>query len=387
RVRSDIEKTILYFDRMRTVGAGSNLAEAGLALPAKGSMTRLQWSDFIAALPKLTGGGLDDIPLIGDQAYLRELLQLAVMDDLLGPANGPREQIVDMGVRDRYLVGKLAPREVPEGGVVPEDGIEGLAGALATEAGEEPESLDVHHGRHEPGAEFDSTTGRVDAEADSSDEIDASSNQSLVPSSLGMTFCVDGDVKQIEVDARWGQYIRVYDHEHTKPVNKKIKDAEGNVISSEKAEVKVKVWQRVPCGGKLTIDLVEGVLSHRAPDSEHPEVRIQGTIRGKNANGDRLITLFLVNAQEEPGENKDSAWVFQPELIVRATGDTDKSIFRRRIALSGKEDDEERKALEMIYREEVEFAVGHGVAVHAETEDGDTERAHEVRTVVMPQYE
>src|SRR5581483_7064394 len=209
RVRSDIEKTILYFDRMRTVGAGSNLAEAGLALPAKGSMTRLQWSDFIAALPKLTGGGLDDIPLIGDQAYLRELLQLAVMDDLLGPANGPREQIVDMGVRDRYLVGKLAPREVPEGGVVPEDGIEGLAGALATEAGEEPESLDVHHGRHEPGAEFDSTTGRVDAEADSSDEIDASSNQSLVPSSLGMTFCVDGDVKQIEVDARWGQYIRV----------------------------------------------------------------------------------------------------------------------------------------------------------------------------------
>jgi hypothetical protein len=41
----------------------------------------------------------------------------------------------------------------------------------------------------------------------------------------------------------------------------------------------------------------------------------------------------------------------------------------------------------MIYREEVEFAVGHGVAVHAKTEDGNTERAHEVRTVVMPQYE
>ena len=116
-------------------------------------------------------------------------------------------------------------------------------------------------------------------------------------------------------------------------------------------------------------------------------MRVQGTIRGKNANGDRLITLFLVNAQQEPDENKDSAWVFQPELIVRATGDIDKAIFRRRVALSGKEDDEERKALEMIYREEVEFAVGHGVAVHAETEDGDTERAYEVRTVVMPQYE
>jgi Helicase conserved C-terminal domain len=381
RVRSDLEKTIFYFDRLLTVDEGSALEAAGLALPATGSMTRLQWSDFVAALPKLTGGTLDDVPLVGDQAYIRELLQLAVMDDLLGPANGPHEQIVDMGVRDRYLVGKLAPREDYHGG------IEGLEGPLATEAEDEPENLEVHHGRHEPGAEFDSTTGRVDAEADSADEIDASSNQSLIPSSFGITFCVDGDVKQIEVDAKWGQYVRVYDHEHTKTVNKKIKDADGNVIRTEQAEVKVKVWQRIPCGGKLTIDLDQGVLSHRAPDGEHPEVRVQGTIRGKNAKGDRLITLFLVNAQQEPGENKDSAWVFQPELIVRAAGDSDKAIFRRRVALAGKDDDDERKALEMIYREQVEFAVGHGVAVHAKTDAGDTERAHEVRTVVMPQYE
>ena len=103
--------------------------------------------------------------------------------------------------------------------------------------------------------------------------------------------------------------------------NKKIKDADGNVIRTEQAEVKVKVWQRVPCGGKLTIDLVEGVVSHRAPDGEHPEVRVQGTVRDKNANGDRLVTLFLVNAQQEPEENKDAAWIFQPELIVRAASD------------------------------------------------------------------
>jgi hypothetical protein len=381
RVRSDLKTTTFYFDRLRLVDARSTLATAAFALPARGSMTRLQWNDFIAALPKLTAGALDDVPLIGDHAYIRELLQLAVMDDILGPAGGPYEQIVDMGVRDRYLVGKLAPREDENGG------IEGLEGPLATEAEEEPEDLEVHHGRHEPGAEFDSTTGRVDAEADSVDEIDASSNQSLIPSSFGMTFCVDGHVEGIEVAARWGQYVRVYQQEHTKPVNKKIKDAEGNVIRTEQAEVKVKVWQRIPCGGKLTIDLVEGIVSHRAPDADHPEVRVQGTVRGKNAKGDRLVTLFLVNAQQEPEENKDSAWVFQPELMVRAAGDSDKAIFRRRVALAGKDDDEERKALEMIYREQVEFAVGHGVAVHAKTDDDDAELAHEVRTVVLPQYE
>jgi hypothetical protein len=381
RIRSNIEKTTFYFDRLLTVDEGTALAAAGLTPPATGSMARLPWSDFIVALPKLTGGALDDVPLIGDQAYIRELLQLAVMDDLLGPANGPHEQIVDMGVRDRYLVGKLAPREAPDGG------IEGLEGPLATEADEEPQGLEVHHGRHEPGAEFDSTTGRVDAEADSADEIDASSNQSLIPSSFGMTFCVDGNVERIEVDAKWGQYVRIYDHERTKTVNKKIKDADGNVIRTEQAEMKVKVWQRVPCGGKLTIDLVEGVLSHRATDSEHQEVRVQGTIRGKNANGDRLVTLFLVNAQHEPEENKDAAWIFQPELIVRAAGESHKAIFRRRVALAGNDDDEERKALEMVYRKQVEFAVGHGVAVNARIDADNPESAREVRTVVMPQHE
>ena len=40
-------------------------------------------------------------------------------------------------------------------------------------------------------------------------EIDAASNQSLVPSSFGMTFCVDGDAERIEVEARWGSYERV----------------------------------------------------------------------------------------------------------------------------------------------------------------------------------
>ena len=49
-----------------------------------------------------------------EQAYLRDLLQLATMDDLLGPACGPEETIVGMGVRDRYLVGKLAPKEEAE---------------------------------------------------------------------------------------------------------------------------------------------------------------------------------------------------------------------------------------------------------------------------------
>lgn len=384
RVRSSLETKILYFDRMLQVEPAVSIGLTPFRMPSKEGMSSVKWTDFVEALPKVLHKTIAEIPRIDDQAYIRELLQLAVMDDLLGPAGGPNELIVDMGVRDRYLVGKLAPRETAQGG------IEGLDGPLVNDDAEEPTETKAP-GLHEPGAEFGTATGRVEPESDSADEIDAASNQSLVPSSLGMTFCVDGDVERIEIEARWGRYERIPtdQHDKTKKVTRKIRNAEGNVIETIEDDVKCKVWQRIPCGGKIVLSLAEGGIPHQAPDSTYPEVRVQGSIRDKNTNGDRLVTLFLVNAQQikETDNNKDSAWVFQPELIVRSAKDAAKrAIFRRRPVLGTNGMDPERESLEMIYRNRVEFAVGHGVAVHAETAD-DVTLATEVRTSVMPQYE
>ena len=374
RVRSDLEFTTLYFDRLLSVVEPVAIGITSLTPPSSGSVARIQWTDFAIALSQALHKTIAEVPSIKDQTYIRELLQLAVMDDLLGPAGGPHEQIVDMGVRDRYLVGKLAPREADRGG------IEGLQGPLAMDATEEPTDQIVP-GQHEPGAEFGTATGRVEPESDSADEIDAASNQSLVPSSLGLTFCVDSEAKEIEVEARWGRYERSEEHEIFRTRKNKETGAEGQT------QTKAKVWQRIPCGGRLVLLLTEGLIPHQAPDKNYPEVRVQGSVRGKNANGDRLVTLFLVNAQEEPETNRDVAWVFQPELIIRPEKDTSKrAIFRRRPVLDSDGTDPEREALEMIYRNRVEFAVGHGVAVHAETSE-DVTLATEVRTVVMPQYE
>lgn len=382
RVCSDLETTTLYFDRLLSVTEPVSIGLTALTPPSSGSVGRVQWTDFVEALPKALHKTIADVPTIGsdarspqhqqDLAYIRELLQLAVMDDLLGPAGGPHERIIDMGVRDRYLVGKLAPREAAQGG------IEGLEGPLANDEAEEPTDPKAP-GQHEPGAEFGTATGRVEPESDSEDEIDAASNQSLVPSSLGMTFCVDGDVERIEVEVRWGRYERSDEHEIFRTRKNKETGAE--------EQTKAKVWQRIPCGGKLALPLTEGVIPHQAPDKSYPEVRVQGSVRAKNANGDRLVTLFLVNAQEEPETNRDTAWVFQPELIVRSEAQApERAIFRRRPVLDADGMDPERESLEMIYRNRVEFAVGHGVAVHANTAD-DVTLATEVRTIVMPQYE
>lgn len=365
RVRSDLEVTTIFFDRLSAADAPMPVANVSLAPPSSGSVVRIEWEEFVTALSTTMRRTVDGVPPVEDQAYIRELLQLAVVDDLLGPAGGPHERIVDMGVRDRYLVGRLAPRENVQGG------IEGLEGPLAGDEGEEPTDPIVP-GQHEPGAEFGTATGRVEPESDSADEIDAASNQSLVPSSFGMTFCVDGDVENIEVEVRWGSYERVPNKEHdlTRPNGQK-----------------ARVWQRIPCGGRLVLPLTDGVISHQAPDANRPAVRVQGSVRAKNANGDRLVTLFLVNAQDEPDTNRDTAWLFQPELIVRAEAEAAvPAIFRRRPVLDADGMDTERESLEMIYRNRVEFAVGHGVAVHAETAD-DVTLATEVRTTVLPQYE
>ncbi len=380
RIRSAENRTTIHFDRM--VVAAEGFSGSASLTPPKGSLpTRAPWNDFTSALKAVAGGAPEDIAPIGEAAYVRELLQLAITDDLLGPADGPTERILDMSVRDRYLVGKLAPREEERGG------IEGLAGPLAVEEEEEPDDLETDRRRHDPGEEFESTSGHVDAEADAADEIEAASNQSLVPSSFGFTFCIDGDVDAIDVEARWGRYERVYDTGNTKVVNRKLRDGEGRVTGTERAEVPVKVWERVPCGAVKTIEIRDGAIAHRAIDDRQPDVRLQGTIRKKTAAGHRLITLFLVNAQREPEENKDSAWVFQPEIVVRAAKGSNAAIFRRRASFEIDGEDAEREALEMIYRQQIEFAVGHGIAVHATTALNDPERATEIRTTVMPSYE
>src|SRR5690606_23368877 len=336
--------------------------------------TRLPWGDFLRVLPLHGAASPDAVPLIQDVIYVRDLLELSVRDDLLGPAEGSHELIKDMSVRDRYLVGKLAPRR---------PGDDQTAQVEPASAADESGDLEDERtaSLHEPGAEFPSATGRVEPEDDALDEIDTTNNQSLVPSSMGLTFCVAPDVGKLAVDARWGRYERVPNDEHDIVKTRK------NRQTGHQVEVKVRVWQRIPCGGVVTVPLVDGPIKPSTPDPDQPDVRLLGTVRTNN-KGERLVTLFLVNGQLEPDDNKDSAWLFQPEITVEAPEDHgDKSVFRRRPSNEVVVDDPERDRLALIYRNRLEFAVGHGVSVHADTTPEDPTKAHRVRTEIIPRYE
>lgn len=360
RVRGMARTTALYFDAATTVEPEPLLESLGIeAARVAGPVERLDWTKFETALRSCTGGGLEILPTIADRAYLRELLRLAVEDDLLGPADGPQEEIVDMSVRDRYLVGKLAPRDATPYIVTdnPEEDSEEVRSALVLREGV----------ASDPGQEFSATSGRAEPEEEPA-ELDASTNGSIVPSSMGLTVCVAADATQLVVEASWGRYERRESEQYT----------------SEKSGRPIRAWRRVPSGGEVLVPLQEdpGQLT---PDPAQPSVVIQARVRRSPDGSDRLVTLFLVNTQTKPEGSEDAAWLFQPELVVRESNG--KAVFKRR-PLAGLDGfDDEREAMEMLYRKQVEFGVGHNTSVSARADSKNREQAVEVRTRVLPSYE
>ncbi len=340
RIRAKLDETTFFFDGVLPVNGGKALTDLGVTAPeSKAAMSRLEWPIFEAALKMACGIAFGALPVLEggsaeEQAYVRELLQLAVIDDLLGPADGPVEEIVGMSVRDRYLVGKLAPMDT------------------------EPDA-----------AETDNfgTSGKVDSD-DQGEEIETSSSHSLVPSSMGFTFCVDGKLESVQLFANWGRYERTQSEREDEETGKSRR-----------------CWKRIPSGGSAVVSLNKRTIDPIRVDADCPSIVVQGSVSAPLENGDRLVTLFLVNTQTMPEQNQDQAWIFQPELMVRDK--EGQAIFRRRPILRADEFDEEREALEMIYRDRVEFAVGHGVSVHATVSKEDSERATEIGTTILPEYE
>jgi hypothetical protein len=367
RIRRATNSVTFYFDALLPLVPAREATSLGFAATSV-IIERVDCTTFFTGFKSATSMEFNDLPSLSgkspaEQTYLRELLLLAVTDDLLGPANGPFEEVIGMSVRDRYLVGKLAPKTLgpvsPFAGL-PKADLEGIP---------PKESFKPYQGHNEPGAEFNSAEGTSDPDESDQQANETAANQSLIPSSLGFTFCLDGDVASVELEVRWGRYER----------------GDSATEVSDKTGKPTKAWKRIPSGGKKTLLMKEGALTPFAIDALCPEVLVQGVIRPKLPKGDRLVTLFLVNNQTKPDENQDAAWVFQPEVIVR--GAEQKAIFRRRPVLDADGNDPEREALEMVYRKRVEFAVGHGVSVQTQTATDNPEQAVEVRTVVIPEFE
>ena len=252
-----------------------------------------------------------------------ELVQL-VERDLLGPAGGETEVLPrEEQPRDRYVLGMLAPSG------------------------------------HTLETDLDEALGSGDESEEDGDAEPEAARESLFPSSLGLSFRVDGGCELLRVIAAWGRYERV-----------EAEDGEG------------RVWQRAPCGGELTLALVEGRHVVGSPDPEVPDVRVEAVVR--RLAGEWSVTLFLRNGQAEPEELVDRAWLFQAKLAVESSDGAPVFVGRPDDLQPA---DREDQLLAVGYRHRVEHGVGHSTAVHVVTAPGNPMRAVRLETTAFPTYE
>lgn len=319
---------------------------------------------------------MHNIPLPSE--IRQDMLDL-VLKELLGPAGGDEEEIANESVQDRYIIGMLAPRK--------------------QQAGIEPTTHMI-----DPSTQDDATVGGQESAEDPKLDVGASQTPTMRPSSFGLTCCIAGDVSQLSIRASWARYHRV----------------KSDTQKSSKTGESLNVWKRQPMSGTTTISLHEGDIAPWCPEPENqPDVVVQGIVRRNDDTW--IVTLFLVNEQTEPKRNKDAYWIFQPELALYSPDDT--AIFRRRqwkgestVGASGRSplhaqattqnflDEQQQESLplnasaplplnaessaeKMRYRNNIEFAVGHGVSVHAETATEKPTHATRITTRVAPIFE
>ena len=277
---------------------------------------------------------------------VRRELEEKIYQDLLGPANGEREEFDEGSVSDRYLVGQLAPQK-RRGGV------------QAVELIEE---------------DLDSFTKE---EEESGFEVSVPTNKSLFPSSVGFTCSIDGEATAIKICARFGKY--------TRDKSEKFLTPKGNPKTVWQREQIEKTFERI----KLTENAETPFVVY---SGDLGEVLLRLRVRRYKADGDWYVSAFMVNAQEEPQQgNRDLSWVFQPEISIESAGGKP-DIFRKKMRLHHYEEVDskrlaEMREMEMLYRKQTEFAAGHGISVHAETSPNDPCRAVKLKTCVIPKYE
>jgi hypothetical protein len=274
---------------------------------------------------------------------VRDEFQALVERDLLGPWNGETEELPprSIGPRDEYFVGALGPKP---------------AAASSRQAG---------------GDMPDTETG-VESTADSGELPEVLSPQALGriwASSMGLSCRVGLDTDVLSVTAGWGVY--------------------GKRESSDEDGKKRTVWAREPVAHTVELRL-DGDSDIRVPLTadivDEPGVLLAAAVRERG--GKRTVEISLINAQRSPETNADTSWLFQAGLTVTAL-DGAAPVFHP--IDDPLEDDQpveepEEAHLRLLYRNQLQYATGHNVAVHPTVTDPEKRRANKLETTWLPTY-
>ena len=221
------------------------------------------------------------------------------------------------------------------------------------------------------------------ADADADDDIDAlesaglseesvedrqAAKKGFFPSSMGLSFLVARDTRDLIVTVRWGDYQLDPDAATTE---------EGNTYN---------VWERTPREREVRVTLAGETSSVlEVPASGGLELHVaENRIATETLEdipaGTRSVSVFLVNRRNHDEDQRDQAYVFQAEIEVRGERPFVPQLDPR--GARAKAWDE--RVADLHYADTPAYATGHGVSAEWESRDG---ARHLLRTAWIPSAE
>jgi Helicase conserved C-terminal domain len=276
-----------------------------------------------------------------------------------------RQRLVEALEAD--LVGPFVPDGHPQGGqeVLPNAPSRFyLTGFLAPQGGRVPDKDDKDSEDGELAA------GTETQKEDSGQDEPEAKRPVRFPASMGLSvFLPPGQGDQIDVDIWYADYDKIE-------------------VAIDKTEHVRPGWKRVPYGPvrvavPLDTDAIQAKGGIRVPGSRG--LVLKGELRTTNMDGldpgTRVLSLFLVNDRASAERDRDSQFVFQVRMALHYPGG-----FVRRPNRRGEDaDDEDKKVLALVFRDHVEWAVGHNTSV--ELPVAVEGRVTHLRTTQLPWYE
>ena len=289
----------------------------------------------------------------------RENLADVLRREILGPADGD-EEVLEAPPDTRYLVGRIAPTRLTQGGDVPQSAAETDPGDSTLDLGDD---LAAEESRGVPVGEVDDTT--VDAEGDGAEDSPVRRGL-MIPASMGLRFQVPRDLPSVTVIASWGTY---------EP------EATGETLPSGRAK---RVYRRQPVDLPVRVDLRMLSTDETTAYPLKDDVTLRVDCYDDAAAGRRIVEVALCNDRETPRKIPVNAWLFQTALAVEAEG---RAVFLPvhdpLLEPPRETDDDELRRLDLQYRDRLEFAIGRTCSADWVVDDG-ARRALRVSTTWLP---
>jgi len=210
--------------------------------------------------------------------------------------------------------------------------------------------------------------------AEESSEERKAAKKGFFPSSMGLSFLVRAETRELKVIVRWGDYVEA-----------KTEEKEEGEGEDGKA---IPVWQRLPREEPVVLPLAgsDGPAPYDVPESGGLQlVLIERPVSASDFSdhipqGTRSVSVFLVNHRPPHREVPDLAYAFQPEIEVRSH-----LPFEPRPDLRGTRAEEwDEQVADLHYADTPEYATGHGVSADWEIVE---QECRVLRTAWIPSAE